>query len=102
MWKNSSSTRGKSVRVLWHLQEDVGPNPDYYAVFAQEQAPQLKAVASKDIKPMNQKFCPVYTDTRVHPKSPFIEHDGKKIYFSKTRAKSRFESNPEKYLENIK
>ena len=77
-------------------------NPDYYAVVAQEQAPQLKAVASKDIKPMDQKFCPVYTDTRVHPKSPFIEHDGKKIYFSKTRAKSRFESNPEKYLENIK
>ena len=77
-------------------------NPDYFAVVCQEQAPQLKAVASKDIKPMAQKFCPVYTDTRVHPKSPFIEHGGKKIYFCKTRAKSRFESNPEKYLENIK
>lgn len=77
-------------------------NPDYFAVVSQEQAPQLKAVASKDIKPMAQQFCPVYSDTRVHPKSPSIEHGGKTIYFSKTRAVSRFKSNPEKYLKNLK
>ena len=77
-------------------------NPDYFAVVGQKQAPQLAAVASKDIKPMKQQFCPVYTDTRVHPKSPSIEHNGKKIYFCKTRAVTRFKSNPEKYLKNLK
>jgi hypothetical protein len=77
-------------------------NPDYFAVVARKQAPQLAKVASKEIKPMKQLFCPVYTDTRVHPKSPSIEHNGKKIYFCKTRAVTRFKSNPEKYLKNLK
>ena len=75
-------------------------NPDYFAVVCQEQAPWLKAVASKDIKPMTQKFCPVYTDTRVHPGNPFIEHDGKKIYLQNSR--QELWSQSEKYLENIK
>ena len=77
-------------------------NPDYYAVVSIEQAPQLKAVASKTIKPMAQKFCPVYTDTRVHPKSPSMEYKGKKIHFSKERAVTRFKSNPTKYEKNLK
>lgn len=77
-------------------------NPDYFAVVSKKQAPQLAKVASKEIKAMKQLFCPVYTDTRVHPKSPSIEHSGKKIYFCKTRAVTRFKSNPEKYLKNLK
>ena len=72
-------------------------NPDYYAVVSVKQAPQLAKVASKKIKPMKQLFCPVYTDTRVHPKSPFIEYKGKKIYFCKYRAVIRFKANPTKY-----
>jgi len=77
-------------------------NPDYFAVVGAEQAPQLKAVASKTIKPMKQKFCPVYTDTRVHPKSPSMVHKGKKIYFCKARAVTRFKANPAKYEKNLK
>lgn len=76
-------------------------NPDYYAVVSKKQAPQLAKVASKEIKPMKQLFCPVYADTRVHPKSPSIEHNGKKIYFCKTRAVTRFKSNPAKYEKNL-
>jgi len=77
-------------------------NPNYFAVVSVKEAPQLKAVASKEIKPMKQLFCPVYTDTRVHPKSPSMEYEGKKIYFCKDRAKSRFEGNPAKYAKNLK
>ena len=76
-------------------------NPDYFAVVCQEQAPQLKAVASKEIKPMKQLFCPVYTDMRVHPKSLSLEHQGRTIHFSKERALTRFKANPKKYLKNL-
>ena len=76
-------------------------NPDYYAVVSIPQAPQLKAVASKDIKPMKQLFCPVYKDTRVHPKSESLEYKGRKIYFKNKRAKGRFEMTPEKYEKNL-
>ena len=51
---------------------------------------------------MAQRFCPVYSDTRVHPKSPSMEYKGKKIYFSKERALTRFKSNPAKYEKNLK
>ena len=77
-------------------------NPDYFAVVSGKEAPQLAKVASKEIKPMKQLFCPVYTDTRVHPKSPSMEYEGKKIYFSKARALKRFEANPAKYAKNLK
>ena len=85
-----------SCKKLWKQ------NPDYYAVVCQKQAPQLVEVASKTIKPMKQLFCPVYTDTRVHPKSPSIEYEGKKIYFCKARAVARFKANPAKYAKNLK
>ena len=77
-------------------------NPDYFAVVSVKQAPQLAAVASKKIKPMKQQFCPVYDDTRVHPKSLSMEHKGQKIYFSKKRAMDRFKANPAKYEKNLK
>ena len=77
-------------------------NPDYFAVVGVKQAPQLKEVASKTIKPMKQLFCPVYTATRVHPKSPSIEYKGKKIYLCKARAVTRFKANPAKYEKNLK
>ena len=76
-------------------------NPDYFAVVGVKQAPQLKAVASKTIKPIKQLFCPVYTATRVHPKSLSIEYKGKKIYLCKTLAVSRFKLNPKKYEKNL-
>ena len=85
-----------SCKKLWKQ------NPDYFAVVSVEQAPQLKAVASKTIKPMAQLFCPVYNDTRVHPKSSSMEYKGKKIYFSKERALTRFKANPTKYEKNLK
>ena len=84
-----------SCREMW------AKNPDYFAVVCQEQAPQLKAVASTKIKPMKQKFCPVYTDIRVHPKSLSLKHKDRTIYFSKKRALTRFKANPEKYLKNL-
>ena len=77
-------------------------NPDYYAVVSVKQAPQLAVVASKTIKPMKQLFCPVYPDTRVHPKSLSMEHKGQKIYFSKKRAMDYFKKNPAKYEKNLK
>ena len=77
-------------------------NPDYFAVVSVKQAPQLAAVTSKTIKPMKQQFCPVYDDTRVHPKSLSMEHKGQKIYFSKKRAMDRFKANPAKYEKNLK
>jgi len=77
-------------------------NPDYFAVVSVKQAPQLAAVASKKIKPMKQLFCPVYSDTRVHPKSMSMDHKGQKIYFSKKRAMDRFKTNPAKYEKNLK
>lgn len=77
-------------------------NPDYFAVVSQKQAPQLKAVASKKIKPLAQKFCPVYTDRRVHPKSPSLEYEGRTIYFCKQRALDRFKSSQERYAKNLK
>ena len=76
-------------------------NPDYYAVVSIPQAPQLKAAASKDIKPMKQLCCPVYKDTRVHRKSPSLEVEGKKIYVSKSRAVTRFKANPAKDSQNL-
>lgn len=84
-----------SCREMW------AKNPDYFAVVCQEQAPQLKAVASTKIKPLKQKFCPVYIDTRVHPKSLSLKHKDRTIYFSKKRALARFKANPEKYLKNL-
>ena len=76
-------------------------NPDYFAVVCVKQAPQLAAVASKKIKPMKQLFCPVYSDTRVHPKSLSMEYKGKKIYFCKKRAMDRFNADPAKYEKNL-
>ena len=77
-------------------------NPDYFAVVSLKQAPQLKSVVDKKVKPLAQKFCPVYTDRRVHPKGPSVVHNGQKIYFCKKRALDRFKSNPDKYLKNLK
>ena len=94
----------KGVKVFMccgACKETWAANPEYFAVVCQKQAPQLKAVASKKIKPLKQLFCPVYANHRVHPKSLSIEHDGKTIYFSKKRAVSRFKANPKKYLKNL-
>jgi len=85
-----------SCKKIWRQ------NPDYFALVGTKQASQLKAVASKTIKPMRQLFCPVYTDTRVHPKSPSIGYKGNTIYLSKARAVTRFKANPEKYEKNLK
>ncbi len=85
-----------SCKVLWRQ------NPDYFAVVARAQAPQLAAVAPKDIKPLAQLFCPVYTDRRVHPKSLALVHNGRTIYFSRERARERFQENPDKFLQQLK
>ena len=94
----------KGVKVFMccgSCKETWDKNPEYFAVVCQKQAPQLKAVASKKIKPLKQLFCPVYANMRVHPKSLSIEHQGRTIYFSKKRAVSRFQANPKKYLKNL-
>ena len=84
-----------SCKKLW------SKNPEYFAVVCQEQAPQLKAVASKKIKPMKQLFCPVHTDTRVHPKSTSMEYKGEKIYFKNNRALNRFKTNSANDEKNL-
>ena len=94
----------KGVKVFMccgSCKETWDKNPEYFAVVCQEQAPQLKAVASKEIKPLKQLFCPVYADVRVHPKSLSIEHDGRTISFSKIRAVSRFQANPKKCRKTL-
>ena len=94
----------KGVKVYMccgSCKETWAKNPEYFAVVCQKQAPQLKAVASKKIKPLKQLFCPVYANVRVHPKSLSIEHEGRTIYLSKKRAVSRFKANPKKYLKNL-
>jgi YHS domain-containing protein len=77
-------------------------NPDYFAVVSAAQAPRLKAVARKDIEPLKQQFCPVYTDRRVHPKGPSLVHNGRTIYFCKQRALDRFKEDPGQFLKNLK
>ena len=72
-------------------------NREYFAVVCQEQAPQLKAVASKKIKLLKQLCCPVYANVRVHPKSLSVKHDGKTIYLSKKRAVARFQEVPQEH-----
>ncbi len=52
----------KGVKVFMccgSCKETWDKNPEYFAVVCQKQAPQLKAVASKKIKPLKQLFCPV-------------------------------------------
>ncbi|MEM6883551.1 MAG: hypothetical protein AAF571_00860 [Verrucomicrobiota bacterium] len=66
-------------------------NPDYYAAAAiavksdQPLLPQLDGVELPEVKLLKQRFCPLREDTLVGPESPFIEYEGKKIYFYKER-----------------
>lgn len=74
----------------------------YMVIKDAAKAPQLAAVAPKDIKPLAQLFCPVYTDRRVHPKSLALVQNGRTIYFSRERARERFQENPDKFLQQLK
>ena len=45
---------------------------------------------------MVQKFCPVYNDRIVTPKSPSVMHEGKKVYLFNKSAVRRWERGAER------
>lgn len=68
-------------------------NPEYYLKIGRELKllPQFKEVSKElkekldKIKLMDQRHCPLRPECVVSPASPFVEYEGKKIYFFKER-----------------
>ncbi|MEM1443011.1 MAG: hypothetical protein AAGF67_11760 [Verrucomicrobiota bacterium] len=69
-------------------------NPDYYAKVAltldllpqfKDDKEKLLAEDLKDIELLEQRFCPLRPESVVSPDSPFVEYEGKKIYFFRER-----------------
>ena len=78
--------------------------PNYYIkVMGKEALPQFVGMDEKlklsEIELLPQKFCPIYTDSIVTPESPFLEIEGKKVYFFKKRGISRWEKDAEGNLK---
>jgi hypothetical protein len=49
-------------------------------------------------RPIPQVYCPVYRDRKVSHFDPFVEHNGKKVYFYNELARRKWLVEPEKYL----
>ncbi|MEM6915670.1 MAG: hypothetical protein AAF491_03800, partial [Verrucomicrobiota bacterium] len=69
-------------------------NPEYYLKVALEldllpqfkdQKDKILAEDLKDVELLEQRFCPLHTESVVSPDSPSIEYQGKKIYFFRER-----------------
>ena len=57
-------------------------DPDYYVKLTSNFLPQIeKSLLNKKVELIEQKFCMVYEDRVVSPKSYVHEHNGKKYYF---------------------
>jgi hypothetical protein len=52
----------------------------------------------KDVKLMDQRFCPVRSGALVGPGSPSVEYKGKKVFFFKSSDMRKWNKNPEKYF----
>lgn len=75
-------------------------DPDYYVKLTSNLLPQIeKSLLNKKVKFIEQKFCMVYEDRVVSPKSYVHEHNGKKYYFWSSTAIRRFKAKPDFYIE---
>ena len=78
-------------------------DPDYFVKLASNLLPQIeKSLLNKKVKLIEQKFCMVYEDRLVSPKSYVHEHNGKKYYFWSSTAIRRFKAKPDFYIEKAK
>ncbi len=84
-------------------------SPKYYIKALREHAvtkglpahhffPQFKDMDLKDVKLMDQRFCPVRSGALVGPGSPSVEYKGKKVFFFKSSDMRKWNKNPEKYF----
>ena len=77
--------------------------PEYYVKLTSKLLPQIdKSLLDSKIKIIEQKFCLVYPDRVVSPKSYVYEHKGKKYYFWSSTAIRRFKAKPDFYIERAK
>ena len=77
--------------------------PDYYVKLTSKLLPQIdKSLLDSKIKIIEQKFCMVYPDRVVSPKSYVHEHGGKKYYFWSSTAIRKFKAKPDFYIERSK
>jgi len=78
-------------------------DPDYYAKLTSKFIPQIdKSLLDAKIKFIEQKFCMVYPDRVISPKSYSYEHAGKKYYFWSSTAIRKFKAKPDFYIEKAK
>ncbi|MEM9079613.1 MAG: hypothetical protein AAGC74_02855 [Verrucomicrobiota bacterium] len=86
-------------------------NPLYYLKIGRELKllPQFAEVTKEleeqlaEVELMEQRFCAIRNDNVVGPHSPFIEYEGKKIYFYKEGdIKRRWDRNPEAAFEKAR
>ena len=78
-------------------------DPDYYVKLTSSLLPHIdKSLLNKKVKLIEQKFCMVYEDRVVSPKSYVHEHNGKKYYFWSSTAIRRFKAKPDFYIERAK
>jgi YHS domain-containing protein len=74
-------------------------NPKYIIKVAGEALPQYKGMDEKlklaEVELLEQKFCPIYSDSLITPDSPTVEYKGKKIYLFKKRAVAKWKKDPE-------
>ncbi len=77
--------------------------PDYYVKLTSKLLPQVdKSLLDAKVKFIEQKFCMVYPDRVVSPKSYVYEHAGKKYYFWSSTAIRKFKAKPDFYIEKAK
>ena len=78
-------------------------DPDYYVRLTSNLIPQIeKNLLNKKVKLIDQKFCMVYEDRVVSPKSYVHEYNGKKYYFWSSTAVRKFKAKPDFYIEKAK
>ena len=77
-------------------------DPDYYVKLTKGLLPQIpEKLVSEDLKLMDQKFCLVYNDRVVSPKSYKYKYEGKEYFFWSNSAIQRFSQKPDFYLSLI-
>ncbi|MBL59370.1 MAG: hypothetical protein CMO75_06840 [Verrucomicrobiales bacterium] len=78
-------------------------DPDYYVKLTSNLLPQIdKSLLENKVELIGQKFCMVYEDRIISPKSYAHEYNGKKYYFWSTTAVRKFKAKPEFYIERAK
>lgn len=77
-------------------------DPDYYvALFqAMKSVPAVRDVKmAKEVKLLEQRFCPFSTKRLVGPSSPSAEYKGVKVYFSKPGHLKTWQADPDLYAK---